>query len=71
MARWSIKSHDADGRASFWSVPVGGGPPSELVRFDDLSRPSRRWDFDAGAGRFFFTIEDRRSNIWIADVSDR
>ena len=65
-----FKSHDAEGRASFWSVPVDGGPPSELVRFEDLSRPSRRWDFDAGAGRFFFTIEDRRSNIWIADVSN-
>jgi eukaryotic-like serine/threonine-protein kinase len=66
-----FKAHDAEGRASFWSVPVTGGQASQLVRFEDLSRPSRRWDFDAGAGRFFFTIEDRRSNVWIADVSYR
>ena len=23
-----------------------------------------------GAGRFFFTIEDRRSNIWIVDITE-
>ena len=42
-----------------------------LLRFDDLTRPSGRWDFYAAAGRFFFTIEDYRSNVWIADVTER
>ena len=66
-----IKSHDADGRAELWSIPVAGGPPTLLVRFDDLSRPSSRGDFGVGAGRFFFTIDERHSNIWIADVTQR
>ena len=65
-----FKSHDDLGRASFWSVPITGGPATLLLRFDDLARPSRRWDFDVGNGQLYFTIDERRSNIWVADVSD-
>jgi Tol biopolymer transport system component len=65
------KNFDSTGRAVFYSLPLAGGPPTTLLRFDDLARPSNRFDFAAGAGRFFFTIEDRRSNIWVADVTDR
>ena len=63
-----FKSHDTGGHASLWSVPVAGGKPALRVHFDDPSRPSVRPDFAVGAGRFFFTMEDQRSNIWIADV---
>jgi hypothetical protein len=66
-----FKSHDAEGRASFWSVPLSGGPPRMLVRFDDLSRVSIRPDFAVGGGTFFFTLEDRQADIWIADISRR
>jgi hypothetical protein len=66
-----FKAHDNLGRASFWSVPIGGGPATLLVRFDDLARPSRRWDFAVGGGQLYFTIDERRSNIWIADVTER
>ncbi|HZD04707.1 MAG TPA: hypothetical protein VE173_07310 [Longimicrobiales bacterium] len=66
-----FKSHDADGRASLWSVPTSGGTPRLLVRFDDPSRPSIRADFAAGAGRFFFTMEDRQADIWTADMVER
>jgi hypothetical protein len=66
-----LKSHDAEGRAAFWSLPLAGGAPTLLVRFDDLSRPSSRFDFAVGNGRFLFTIDDRRSNIWLADVTER
>src|SRR5204862_5146923 len=40
-----FKSHDADGRASFWAVPVAGGRPRLLARLNDVSRPSTRADF--------------------------
>jgi len=66
-----MKSHDAEGRAHLWSLPVTGGTPRLLVRFDDLSRPSSRFEFAVAHGRFFFTIDDRRSNIWLADVTER
>lgn len=66
-----FKSHDSAIRASLWSVPVSGGEPRLLVRFDDPSRPSIRSDFAVGAGRFFFTIEDRQSDIWVAEMVER
>ena len=64
-----FKSHDEKLRASFWSVPAGGGRPRLLVRFDDPVRPSNRFDFASDGRRFYFTIEDRQSDIWIADVT--
>jgi hypothetical protein len=63
-----FKSHDATGRASFWSVPFLGGRPRLLVHLNDLTRSSYRPDFAAGAGRLFFTIEDRQSDVWVAEV---
>jgi len=66
-----FKSVDDSGRASLWSVPVTGGRPRLMVTFTDLSRPSTRGDFAVGAGRFFFALADRQSDIWVADVVDR
>jgi len=65
-----FKSHDPQGRASIWSVAVAGGKPQRLVRFLD-AHESIRVDFAAGAGHFFFTVEDRQSDIWVAEVSAR
>ena len=63
-----FKSHDADGRAMLWSIATTGGQSRLLVRFDGLSRPSIRSDFAAGAGQFFFTLEDRQTDIALAEV---
>jgi hypothetical protein len=63
-----FKSHAADRRASFWSVPFAGGKPTLLVRFTDPVRESVRRDFAEGAGQFFFTLEDRQADIWVADL---
>jgi serine/threonine-protein kinase len=62
------KSHDAQGRASFWAVSALGGRPRLLVRFDDLSRPSSRRDFATDGKRFFFAIQDRQSDVFVAEV---
>jgi Tol biopolymer transport system component len=66
-----FKSHDARGRASFWSIPVTGGRPRLLVRFDDPARASNRFEFASDGKRFYFTVEDRQSDIWVADVARR
>jgi eukaryotic-like serine/threonine-protein kinase len=66
-----FKSHDARGRASFWSVPVAGGRPRLLARFDDPARASNRFEFASDGKRFYFTIEDRQSDIWVADIAKR
>ena len=61
-----FKARDEDGRSQIWSVPVAGGRPRLLVEFGE--RPSTRPDLGAGQGRFYFTLDERRSNIWLADV---
>ena len=64
-----FKSHDARGRGSIWSVPATGGAPHELVRFDDLARPSYRPQWALGPGRIYFTVEDRQSDVWVMEVA--
>jgi Tol biopolymer transport system component/tRNA A-37 threonylcarbamoyl transferase component Bud32 len=66
-----FKSHDKQGFTSFWSVPTKGGRPTLLVTFTDPDRQSSRFDFAVDAHHFYFTIEERRSNIWVADVTER
>jgi Tol biopolymer transport system component len=62
------KSHDAQGRASFWAVNAAGGLPRLLVRFNDLSRPSSRRDFTTDGKRFYFAIQDRQSDVFVAEM---
>jgi Tol biopolymer transport system component len=66
-----FKSHDARSRASFWSVSATGGRPRLLVRFDDPTRASNRFEFASDGKRFYFTVEDRQSDVWVADVVRR
>ena len=64
-----FKSHDASGNASIWSIPSTGGKPRLLVRFTDPARPSYRAQWAFGAGRFFFPIQDRQSDVWVMEVA--
>ncbi|MEO7217758.1 MAG: hypothetical protein ABI026_06155, partial [Gemmatimonadaceae bacterium] len=64
-----FKSHDARGRASFWSISTAGGRPRLLARLDDSSHVSNRFEFASDGKRFYFTIEDRQSDIWLAEVT--
>lgn len=38
-------AYDAEQYASFWSVPVSGGKPILLVKFDDPAQQTIRWLF--------------------------
>jgi Tol biopolymer transport system component len=64
-----LKTHDPEGRASFWAVPVAGGPPRLLVRIPDLSRPSSRADFAVDSERLYFTLDERHSDVFVAEVN--
>jgi Tol biopolymer transport system component len=66
-----FKSADAAGNTTLWSLPVTGGKPRLLVRFADPNRQSLRPDFAVAAGKFFFTIEDRQADIWVAEVGKK
>ena len=56
------------GETTIWGVPTGGGTPRLLVRFDDPARLWHRYGFLARGGRFYFTVGDRQSDIWAAEV---
>ena len=66
-----FKSHDAMGRASFWYQRLTGGRPTMLVQFTDIERPSFRGNFAVGAGRFYFSINNRQSDVWSAELTAR
>ena len=66
-----FKTHDPKGNAAFWSVPVSGGQPTLLTRFDDLTRPSFRSEWSMGSGRMYFAIDDRQSDVWVMNATPR
>ncbi len=63
------KSHDDRGRALLYAIPASGGTPRVIVTFPDLAHPSYRRDFGVDAKKFYFVIQDRQSNVWIADIA--
>src|SRR3989449_199397 len=63
-----FKAANREGRASFWALPATGGRPRRLVRFDDPARPSYRSDWATDGQRFYFTINDRQSDIYVAEL---
>jgi len=63
-----VKGRNPDGRASFWKVPVAGGPARLLVRFDDPDRPSGRQEFATDGRRLYFTIDARESDVWVMAI---
>ena len=72
MARASTsKRFDAEGHSNLWSVSATGGPPRLLVRFDDPNRQSNRPEFTTDGKRFFFTIGQRQSDVWMMELTTR
>jgi len=63
-----FKAHDARGRTSLWSVDPDGGDPRLLVRFPNPDRQSSRKDFATDGVRFFFAIEDRQGDVFVAEL---
>jgi len=62
---------DSLGMVGVSAVPVAGGTARVLVRFDDPSRPWHRYGFRARGGRFYFTVGDLESDIWVAELERR
>ena len=57
-----------DNRTGIWRVPRAGGAPRIVFRFDDPSRPWHRSGFKVRGGRFYVTLGDQQSDIWMMDV---
>jgi Tol biopolymer transport system component len=63
-----FKAVDREGRASFWALPTTGGRPRLLVRFDDPAKPSYHPAWAIDGRRFYFTINDRQSDVYVAEL---
>lgn len=77
LSLWS-----ADGRAVYfvgldpkdptvgiWRVPATGGPARLAVRFDDPTRPWHQNGFRIHGGKFYFTLGDRQSDVWMTEIA--
>jgi Tol biopolymer transport system component len=53
---------------NLYAVPAAGGLARLVVRFDDPSRPWHRYGFEIFRDRFYFTVGDQQSDIWVAKV---
>lgn len=62
------KSHDARGHALIYAVSASGGRSRVILSFPDLTRPSYRPDFAVGPTQLYFVMQDRQSNVWVADI---
>jgi serine/threonine-protein kinase len=56
-----------DGTSGMWSIPAGGGPLEELIRFADRNRQPRP-ELAVHGDQIFFTIGDFESDIWVMDL---
>ena len=57
-------------RRRLWAVPITGGVPREVLRFDDPLHPhaTNAMGVAEHGGQLYFTLQDPRSNIWVAPV---
>jgi len=51
------------------AVPVAGGSPHIAVNFDDPTRPWHRFGFRVRGNRFYFTLGDVQSDIWVTELA--
>jgi TolB protein len=63
-----FKAFDDKGQSSIWSVPISGGEPRLLVRFNDPSLQSNRIEFTTDGSNFYFTIGNHESDIWLMEL---
>ena len=62
------KAYNDRQQSSIWSIPVEGGTPRLLIRFDDPSRPSSRLEFATDDRVLYFTITEHESDIWVMEL---
>src|SRR2546422_5578743 len=82
-AQWAPPQWSSDSRLIYYltadsagvhgvsAVPVAGGAPRVAVRFDDPTRPWHRYGFFVSRDRYYFTLGDLQSDIWVAELGRR
>ena len=75
----SSSAWSADGRTIYWAMPesgrfaihsepAAGGPSRTLVYADAPERQAHRLGFAASSDRFYFTLSDRKADVWVAEA---
>jgi hypothetical protein len=57
-----------DPAVGIWRVPAAGRPPRLAVRFDNPTRPWHQNGFRIHGGKFYFTLGDRHSDVWMTEL---
>lgn len=57
------------GEVGVWGVPVAGGAARRVVRFDDPARPWHRNGIALRGEKFYFTLGDRQSDVWMGEIA--
>ena len=61
-----------EGGMGIWRVPAAGGPPRLAVRFDNPAlAPRPSGVIEAHSGRFYFTLVDLQSDVWMTEIVGR
>ena len=80
-AGWAFPQWGPDGKTVYYvsedsgrvvavaGAPTDGSPARAVVRFDDPTKPWHRYGFRVRAGRVFFTLGSRESDVWVADIA--
>jgi serine/threonine-protein kinase len=58
---------ESDGSQGVWSIPTVGGEPAKVVAFDDPEL-SAFGTLTAGRDRFYLTLSEYESDIWVMDL---
>jgi Tol biopolymer transport system component/tRNA A-37 threonylcarbamoyl transferase component Bud32 len=66
-----IRTYDAEGASSFWRFTRPGNTPRLIARLNDLNRPAARSEFDTDGRFLYFTIADRQSDVFVAELLKR
>jgi Tol biopolymer transport system component len=69
QAIYYIGRDPKDRSMAVWRVPISGGPARPVVLFDDPARPWHLSGFEVHRGRFYFTLGDRYSDLWMTEIA--
>jgi hypothetical protein len=64
-----VRSERPGGLGGIWRVPLDGGPPREVARFDDPDRPVFRREFATDGDHVYFTIGELQGSLWLVELS--
>ena len=65
----TVTSADSAPYQTLWSVPLDGGQPRELLRFEDPYTTFGRGSFKAVGSTLYFTQLTSESDVWVAEMT--